>query len=469
MNTEVSLRKRSLDITANGSTVGTEIRGGLTTFMTMAYILVVQPIIMSACGMPWGAVFTATALFSGLSTLMMGLYAKFPFALAPAMGSNAIFAYSVVVSGAADWQTALGMIFWSGIAFMILSFPILRWMKIFGIRNEKILNFCMREAVTKNIPLGLKLGLAAAIGLFLANLGLGSSGMNLVTVSDAGISLGDLTTTNALIGVIGTIIVITCFWMKGKNFKVLGAILIGMVLITVAAIIAGIASMPESIVSLPSMKELGEISFKLNLLDALKPEYWPFIFIFFLGDFFSTAGISLACGAKAGFLDKETGDMPGIDRIFQVDSLFTVIGSLFGLSTITTYVESAAGVEEGGRTGWTAVTVSILFFIALFLSPVFLAIPPVATGMALLVVGISMMLALRDVPWDDVVEAIPVIILMIITAFSNDFASALCASLIVYAVLATFRRYVLHDLKHPVTPMVYVLLVMSIAKFVVTV
>jgi len=149
--------------------------------------------------------------------------------------------------------------------------------------------------------------------------------------------------------------------------------------------------------------------------------------------------------------------------------LFTVIGSLFGLSTLTTYVESASGVEEGGRTGWTAVTTSALFFVALFLSPIFLAIPPVATGMALLVVGISMMLALKDVPWGDVVEAIPVVILMIMTAFSGDFASALCASLIVYAVLAIFRRYVLGNREYPVGVMVYVLLIMSIAKFAVIV
>jgi len=319
MTDMTTIKQRSLDIEANGSTVGTEIRGGLTTFMTMAYILVVQPLIMSACGMPWDAVFTATALFSGLATLMMGLYGKFPFALAPAMGTNAIFAFSVVAAGVADWQTALGMIFWSGVIFMVLSFPVLGWLKYFGVRDERVLKFCMREAVTKSIPLGLKLGLAAAIGLFLANLGLGANGMNLVTVSDAGIGLGDLSTTNAMIGVVGSIVVITCFWMKGKRFKVLGAILIGMVLMTVAAIVAGIAPMPEGFVSLPSFSSMGEISFKLNLTGALRPEYLPYIFVFFLGDFFSTAGTSLACGAKAGFLDKETGDMPGINRIFQVD------------------------------------------------------------------------------------------------------------------------------------------------------
>jgi len=303
----------------------------------------------------------------------------------------------------------------------------------------------------------------------LASLGLGSTGMNLMKVSESGIGLGDFTTAKALIGVVGSIIVITCFWMKGKNFKIQGAILIGMILMTVASVIAGITPPPEKLVSWPSFGAMGGISFKLNITGALRIEYLPYIFIFFLSDFFSTAGTSLACGAKAGFLNKETGDMPGIDRIFQVDSLFTVIGSFFGLSTITTYVESASGVEEGGRTGWTAISTAILFFVALFLSPIFLAIPSVATGMALFVVGISMMLALQDVPWGDVVESIPVIVMVIFTAFSGDFASALCASLIVYAVLSIFRRYVLRDVNHPVKPITYVLLLMAIAKFAVTV
>ncbi len=469
MEKSISVPRRSLDLAANNTTLGTEFRAGATTFMTMAYILVVQPLIMSACGMPRDAVFTSTALSTALSTLMMGIYGKFPFALAPAMGTNAIFAYSIVNTGQADWQTALGMIVWSGLAFMLVSFPILRWTKILGLTNNpKIYNFCLRESVTNNIPAGIKLGLAAAIGIFLAQLGLGSSGMNVATVSAEGIALGDLGNPTVLIGVICTIVVIVLFWVKGPKFNVLGAILLGMLAITGITMAAGLTPLPEGIVSLPP--SFSEISFQANILGALKPQYIPYIFVFFMGDFFSTTGTALACGAKAGFAD-ENGNMAGIDRIFHVDSLWSVLGALvFGMTTITTYVESAAGVEEGGRTGWTAVFASGLFFVSLFLFPIFVAIPAVATGMALFVVGISMLLVLEDPNFKklDRYELIPVIVLMLITAVSGDFSSALCAALIIYGVIGIVRRLVQPDAPK-VTVMTIALLVMAVSKFAVTI
>ncbi|MDR3174625.1 MAG: NCS2 family permease [Treponema sp.] len=466
-----------------GSTLGTEIRAGTTTFATLVYIIIVQPSIMAACGMPQDAVFTATVIGSGLATLMMGIYGRFPFALATAMGTNAIFAFSIVAPGIATWETAMGMIFVSGIIFMLLSFPILRWLWLFGVRDPKILNFSCREAVTNNIPLGLKLGLGAAIGVFLMRLG--SESIGLTGIVNGSLSFGDLRNPVVLIGFICLVLTILMFFVQkqvgGRLWKISGAVLIGIALTSAVLFITGLAPLPQAVISLPP--NISPIFFKLNILDALQPKYWTYIFIFFLGDFFSTAGTSLACGAKAGFMDKVTGDMPGIERVFQVDSLWTVIGSFLGLTTITTFVESASGVEDGGRTGITSIVTAGWFALALFFSPVFLAIPGAASGVALVLVGLSMMQVLADIPYRDIVETIPVLVMVGITACSGDFAAALCVSLVVYGAFVIARWIVenVAALKDPAhadpkalaamrpTAMTLVLMVMSILKFVITV
>jgi AGZA family xanthine/uracil permease-like MFS transporter len=466
-----------------GSSLGTEIRAGTTTFATLVYIIIVQPSIMAGCGMPQEAVFTATVIGSGLATLMMGIYGRFPFALATAMGTNAIFAFSIVAPGIAPWETAMGMIFVSGIVFMLLSFPVLRWLALFGVRDPKILNFSCREAVTRNIPLGLKLGLGAAIGIFLMRLG--SDSIGLTGVVNGGLSFGDFKNPVVFIGFICLVITILMFFIQKqvgtKTWKISGAVLIGIAITSIALFATGLAPLPRAIISLPP--GISPIFFKLDIVGALQPKYWTYIFIFFLGDFFSTAGTSLACGAKAGFMDKTTGDMPGIERIFQVDSLWTVLGSFLGLTTITTFVESASGVEDGGRTGLTSVATACWFALALFFSPIFLAIPGAASGVALVIVGLSMMQVLADVPYRDIVETVPVLVMIGITACSGDFAAALCVSLIVYGAFVIVRWIVesAAAAKGPSgvgpealkamrpTVMTIVLMVMSILKFVITV
>ena len=452
------------DFQGRETTYGTEFRAGMTTFMTMAYIIIVNPIIISASGMPMGAVFTATALLCAVSSLVMGIYAKLPFALAPAMGINAIFAYTLVAGGMADWETALGIIFIAAILFILLSFPLLKPLKWFGYKNEAITSYTLRKALTDNIPVSLKFGLAAVIGIFLLGLGLGENGVGLTTVNapPVGHAFGDVSNPVVLIGVIGFVITAVLFWAKGK-LRVPGALLIGIFFTTILTIIFGVVPLPAQVISLPP--SISEISFKLNIAGALQIQYIPFILIFLLSDFLSTIGTTLACGTKAGLID-DKGDLPGLDEVYIVDSTFGVIGATLGITTMTTYVESAAGIEEGGRTGFTSIVVAFFFFLALFFSPIFLMIPAVATGVALIVVGLSMMQELRLVNFNDPVQWVPVLVMVVTTAFSMDFATAMCAGIVVYSVFAVLYRYVLKDKSVKVNAMTFVLFAIGIAQFI---
>jgi AGZA family xanthine/uracil permease-like MFS transporter len=461
------------DFEKRNTTLGTEIRAGATTFMTMAYILVVQPLIMSACGMPWDAVFTMTALFSGLATIWMALRAKFPFAIAPGMGTNAIFAFSIVNAGVATWEVALGMIFWAGICIVLVSIPFLRWLKFLGVKNGKVYNFCIREKVVESIPVDLRIGFAAAIGVFLMSLGLGSNGIGLVVYSADGPSLGDVTQPGAIIGLIGIAACAIMFWLKSQNkrgFNVRGAILISMLAITAIMMLFGLTPPPSGVFSLPS--GAFDIIFKLKILEALKPEYAPFILVFFMGDVFSTTGTAVSCVAKGGYLDKD-GNFDGWDGIFEVDAFCAPGGALFGLTTPTCYVESAAGITDGGRTGMTSLTTGALFLIALLLSPIFISIPPVATGVALIIVGVEMFTSLGDVRLNKPVVAAPLALMVGITLATNDFASAMCIGLAVWVLMAAFSRYVLKEKEHlpnlATQVMAVVIFLMAVVKLAITI
>jgi AGZA family xanthine/uracil permease-like MFS transporter len=448
-----------------GTTFGTEIRAGMTTFMTMAYILIVQPIIMGACGMPVEAVFTATALFSGVATVVMGFYSKHAFALAPAMGINAIFAFSMVNSGLTDWETALGVVFLAGLLFVLLSFPILKPLKLLGVKNEKLTNYSLRKALTDNIPVSMKFGLAAVIGMFLLGLGLGDNGVGITTIVNGEHSFGDFSNTAVLLGVIGFILTAIMFWSTGK-LRVPGALLIGILLVTALTVAFGIVPLPKQLVSLPP--SIAAISLKLNIAGALRLEFLPYILVFLLADFLSTVGTTLACGTKAGLVDAE-GNMERLDNVYQVDSSFTLVGAAFGVTTLTTYVESAAGIEEGGRTGFTSLVVALFFFASLLLSPLFLMIPSVASGVALIVVGLSMIQELRLINFETPVHWVPVMVMVVTTAFSMEFTTAMCAGLLVYSVFAVLYRYVLKDKSIQVNAMTAVLFLIAVAQFVLAV
>jgi AGZA family xanthine/uracil permease-like MFS transporter len=479
---------------SRGVTLGGEIRAGTSTFATMVYIIIVQPAIMSACGMPAGAVFTSTIICTVLATVAMGLFAKLPFALSTAMGTNAIFAYTIVNPGYATWQEALGMIFVSGTVFILISVPVFYPLKAFGV-SEKLYGFSVREKIIDYIPQSIKDGLGPAIGLFLMMLGLGTSGMNLAGLFDGSLGFTDLKNPPALIAFICLLITLFLYFyqrrVKDKTVKVTGAVLIGIIMTTVAMIASGNAPLPSGVVSAPP--SITPILFQFDIIGALRPQNWIYIFIFFLGDFFSTAGTLIACGTKAGLYDPVTKKMPGTGRAFVVDACATVGGATLGCSTITTFVESAAGVEDGGRTGLTAISTAGWFTLALFFSPIFLAIPAAASGVALVVVGFSMCLQIFDIdkvskgvtPAEDSPEHAPavytklekaaVIAVIAMTAIANNFSVALCFALIVFGfnqIVAYFVDKSLHvEPARIIVPsvMTFVLILLAVLKFAVTV
>lgn len=417
---------RHFDLTARGSNLRTELIAGITTFATMAYILIVQAGMMVDAGMNGAGVMLATALISGLATLAMGIYAKSPFALAPGMGTNAILAYTLVAQGICTWQQGLGIVFISGTLFVLLSI------------------FKIREKVVEVIPKVLKIGVGASVGAFLIRLSLANAGMINVSGSSFALNLnfGDPTILLSWIGLIITLILYFLrFRINGKTYHIRGSLLISIVLITIIGLAMGIVKMPESIITHNGLASLGEVTFKLDIAGALKPALFTFMLMFFMSDFFSTLGTALGVAGKAGMLD-ENGDLPVIGRIFLVDSCATVVGALTGLTTVTTYVESASGVEAGGRTGLTAIFTAICFFLSMLFAPLFLMVPTAATAPALIIIGISMMQTLKDVDFRNA-EWFPVGLMIIVSIFGG-IANGIALGLVTYC-LTHWARYLFTD------------------------
>ena len=414
------------NLTAAGTSVRTEILAGVTTFATMAYILIVQAGMMVAAGMNGAGVMLATALISGLATLAMGLYAKSPFALAPGMGTNAILAYTLVAQGICTWQQGLGIVFISGCFFVLLSL------------------FKVREKVVAVIPKVLKIGVGASVGAFLIRLSLANAGMINVSGSSFAMNL-NFADPAVLLSWIGLAITLILYFLririKGKTYHIRGALLISIFLITIIGICMGQVQLPASIITNNGIASLGDVMFKLDIRGALNPALFTFMLMFFMSDFFSTLGTALGVAGKAGMLD-ENGDLPTIGKIFLVDSTATVVGALSGLTTITTYVESASGVEAGGRTGLTAVTTAICFFLSMLFAPLFLMVPTAATAPALIIIGISMMQTLKDVDFKSV-EWFPVGLMVIVSIFGG-IANGIALGLVTYC-LTHWARYLFTD------------------------
>lgn len=396
-------------ISERKSSVKTEIGAGTATFMTMAYILIVHPMIMKAAGMPANQVFTVTALMSGIFSLLMGVYAKLPFALAPAMGSNAFLALTLVGSGTITWQQGLAMNLISGIIFLIMS--------IFG----------FREVIVKFLPKSLKLGVGATVGIFLIELGFSSG--KIMDVSKGSVSIGSFSNPVMLTSVLGIFITAILVARKVKF-----DMLLGIIITTIIGIPLGVTQLPEKFISLPS--GISDIAFQLDFSNILSIKVLPILFVFFVGDFFSTLGTLLGVSEKAGLLD-ENGDLPDIQKPFTVDALGTVVGAIFGTTTITTFVESAAGVGAGGRTGLTAITTSIFFFLSLFFSPIALMIPAAATAPVLIIMGTMMLSGLRYVDYDNFTDSFPVFFMIVVTAFTNSISNGVGAGIIAYALIKT--------------------------------
>lgn len=410
----MSLLDRTFDLRARGANVRTEVLAGATTFLTMAYIVLVNPAILSQTGMPAPAVAAATCLAAGVGCILMGLLANYPIALAPGMGLNAYFTFTVVKGMGVPWETALGLVFISGCLFLLLTFA--------GVR----------QLIVNAIPRALFAAIAAGIGLFIAFIGLRGAG--LVAASPATlVSLGDLHNPNALLALLGLgIIAVLEVW------KVRGGILIGIVITSIAGWLLHLAQWaPEPY----SVAQMTATAFKLDIPAALGVGGKGFglalveiLFVFLFVDLFDNVGTLVAVSKKAGLVAPD-GTIPRLNRILFADATATVVGSLAGTSTVVSYIESASGVSAGGRTGLTAVVTGLLFLATLFVAPWAQVIPAAATAPALILVGAMMMAPLAEIDWADPVVAIPAFLTLIAIPLTFSIANGLAFGVIGFAVL----------------------------------
>lgn len=416
----------------NDTTVRNEILAGITTFLTMAYITVVNPMILSDAGMDFGAVFVATCLAAALGTLIMGLYANYPIALAPGMGLNAFFAYGVVLGMGHSWQVALGAVFISGILFIILSvLPVREW-------------------IINAIPRGLKMAISAGIGLFLAIIALKNAGV-VVDHPATLVTLGDPTSWPFILAFLGFFMIVAL-----DHLKVPGAVIIGILAVTVAGVALGVsewqgfAAMPPD----PSPTFL-----QLDIGGALQLGLITIVFTFLFVDLFDTAGTLVGLAHRAGLLD-EQGRLPRLGKALIADSTATAAGALIGTSTTTSYIESAAGINAGGRTGLTAVTVAVLFLLALFFAPLAQTVPAYATAPALLFVACLMTRGLSEIDWDDITESAPAVVTAIAMPLTFSIAHGMGIGFITYAAVK-----ILSGKGNDCPPAVYVISLLFVLKF----
>lgn len=425
--------ERIFRLRAHGTTVRTEIEAGIATFLTMAYIVVVNPLILSDAGVPFEGALFATCISAAIATLLMGVLANYPFALAPGMGLNAYFAYAVVGAMGVPWQTALGAVFLSGIIFVLLTVGRIRAM------------------VVDAIPRSLKTATGAGIGLFIAFLGLRNAGL-VVPDQATMVSLGNLANAGVLLSVLG---LVGTAALMARGYRT--AILWGIVGTSVLAMALGIAPLPSGVLSVP---DAGSTFLALDIRSALGIGLLDIIFVFLFVDLFDTVGTFMGLAEQGRFLTPD-GKIPRINRALLADSVGTMAGALMGTSTVTTYVESAAGIGEGGRTGLVAVTVAILFVLAAFAAPIAGAIPAIATAPALVVVGTLMMRGATRLPWGDLTEAVPAFIAMIAMPLTFSIANGLALGFITYPLIK-----VLSGRGREVGVLVYVLAGLFLLRYV---
>ncbi|NJE03717.1 NCS2 family permease [Thermococcus sp. MV11] len=426
----------------HGTDMRTEILAGVTTFMTMAYILFVNPAILSdAMGKEaFNSLVAVTALSAGFATILMGLYAKKPFALAPGMGLNAYFAYSVVLGMGYDWRVALAAVFVEGLIFIVLSVT------------------KVRSAVIHAIPISQKYAIGAGIGLFLTFIGLNDVGLLTAVVNDAGVlqftglNTAALTSGEILLFFFGLFLAMVLISLRVK-----GSLLISILATSVIGWVTGIAPWPDQLFSTP---DISYTFMQMDLKGLLNVGALGVIFAFFMVDFFDTLGTVTGLSAKAGFLTRD-GKVPDAEKILLTDAIGTTVGAVLGTSTVTTYIESAAGIEEGGRTGMTALVTGLLFLgIGLFIAPLAGAIPAFATAPALVIVGYYMLSAIKEVNFADHTEAIPAFLVLITIPYTYSIADGIGIGFISYTILKIFsgRRDEVH-------PLMYALSIIFLAYF----
>nr|VFK59656.1 MAG: putative MFS transporter, AGZA family, xanthine/uracil permease [Candidatus Kentron sp. TUN]VFK63361.1 MAG: putative MFS transporter, AGZA family, xanthine/uracil permease [Candidatus Kentron sp. TUN]VFK68077.1 MAG: putative MFS transporter, AGZA family, xanthine/uracil permease [Candidatus Kentron sp. TUN] len=426
--------KQFFRLDQNNTNVKTEVIAGITTFMTMAYILAVNPSILSATGMDKNALFTATALSAVIGTLAMALIARLPFALAPGMGLNAFFAFTVVMGMGYSWQFALTAILLEGIIFLILTF------------------LDIRELIVNAIPLSIKHAISTGIGLFIAFIGLQNAGV-IINNDAVLVGLGEMNSPTVLIALFGIIITGVLLALKIK-----GALLIGILAAAIAGIPAGITQPPaDGLMSAPP--SLTPLFWQFDFSNIFSMDMAMVLITFLFVDMFDTVGTLVGVSTKAHMLDKE-GKVPRAKQALLSDAIGTTCGAMLGTSTVTTYVESAAGVAEGGRTGLTALTVAALFLVALFFAPLFTMIPGAATAPALVLVGLFMLSPIKKIDPEDFTESIPAFLTIIITPLTYSIAEG-----IVFGILSFVLLKLLTGKSKEVSMVMYLLAILFIAKF----
>jgi AGZA family xanthine/uracil permease-like MFS transporter len=429
--------ERFFQLRQNGTTIRTEILAGLTTFMTMAYILVVNPAILGKDGgMDLGAVFVATALSSAIGSLLMGLLANYPVALAPGMGLNAYFTYTVVLGMGVPWQTALGAVFISGFLFLLLTVT------------------KVRETIINAIPTGMKHAVSGGIGLFIAFVGLKNAGIivsNEATLVSLNANLAD---PNVLLTFFG--LIVTIFFLVRK---VRGGIFYAMLTTAVVGMIAGVVPLPKGIVSAPP--SIAPTFLQLDILDALNMGLFTIIFAFLFVDLFDNTGTLVGVTNQAGFL--KDGKLPRAGRALTADALASMGGSLLGTSTVTSYIESSAGVAAGGRTGLTAVATAGFFVLSIFFFPVVETVASTAavTSPALIVVGVMMAASLKEIEWKEMAEAIPAFLTMMLMPLTFSIATGIALGFIAYPLAKLFAGQ-----GRQVHPVMYVLGILFVLRFI---
>ena len=415
-----------------------EMMAGLTTFLTMSYILAVNPLILGETGMDKGALFSATVVAAAIATLVMAFYAKMPFALASGMGLNAFFAYTLVILMGFSWQQALAAVFVEGILFIMLTL------------------FKVREAIVNAIPLNLRYSISVGIGLFIAYIGLKNGGV--IVANDSTITALGPWTTTSLLAISGILIGAALMVLK-----IPGSLFYTIIAITIVGIPFGVTQIPEgfTFVSLPA--SMSSIAFHLDFscFVSLDMEYYIAVFALLFMDIFDTLGTLIGAATSVGMADAKTGRIHGLNRALMADAIGTSVGALCGTNTVTTYVESATGITAGGRTGLTSFTVALLFLVALFFSPLFLMIPSAATTSALVLVGVLMMRPITKFNFDDITELVPNFVTIVMMPFTASISEGIVLGMLSYVLIKVLTgRY------NEVSVVMYVLAVFFVLKYV---
>ena len=406
---DIGMLDRRFALTARKSSVRIEVVAGITSFLAAAYLLVVIPSLLATGGMDRGAATTSTIIVFVVSTVLMGLYANLPFIVGPGIGGSVILGVTLAATEHVPWQTGLGIAFTSGVLFLVLTLA------------------GARALVMRLIPVQIKLGLGASIGLFIAMLGFRNAGMVVANARTNALALGDFSQPGVLVALIGLAAVVL---LQGR--RVPGAILFAILVAAGAGVPLGVTHLPPSLISLPH--SIMPVAFHLDIAGALTISALPYLFVFFAAEFFSTLGTTLAVGAKANLLD-ESGNLPNINQPFLVDSIAAMVGPVFGIPALTALVESAAGVEAGGRSGLSSLAAAAMFALMLLFVPVALAIPKEATAPALILIGLSMFGTIRHAHLDDFTDAVPVLAMVLLTLMSNSFGTGIAGGLLCYVLV----------------------------------